>query len=291
MKTHRGYLKTLREIFRDGRFRIGIALFFVLFVLVLLTFVSPYDPGEWQVVPRDMPPSWEHLLGTTSVGQDVFWQMTFAVRNSLLFAAAAAALSRVIAVAVGLIAGYRGGIVDRVLMFITDGILVIPLFLVLVLLSMLVRDRMNLVNMVLLFGIVSWPWGAHLIRSQILSLREREFTYTAILSGVPARKLVFNEYVPFILPLVFSTFINNMAWVVGMEITLAFLGLTNLVIPTLGAMIHWAVTYQAMLLGLWWWLFAPVIISIVTFVALYLVSVSISQYLDPRARIQRVGAR
>jgi len=284
-------MKTLRELFRDGRFRVGMAVFLVLVVLVLLTLFSPYDPTEWSVVPRDRPPSWEHLLGTTSMGRDVFWQMTFAVRNSLVFAAASAALSRVIAVTVGLIAGYRGGVVDRVLMLITDGILVIPLFLILVMLAMLVREHMNLVNMVLLFGIVSWPWGARLIRSQILSLREREFTYTAILSGVPARKLVFNEYFPFIIPLVLSTFINNMAWAMGMEITLAFLGLTNLVIPTLGAMIRWAVTYQAMLLGFWWWLFTPIAVAIATFVALYLVSVSISVYLDPRARLQRVGAR
>ena len=285
------YLTTLREMLKDIRFSIGAGIFLFLFILICLTALSPFDPNEWQVVLRDLPPSWEHLLGTNSLGQDVFWRMTFAVRNSLLFAAAAAALSRIIAVTVGLVSGYAGGIVDRVLMFITDGILVIPLFLILVLLSMLVREHMNAFNLVVLFGLVSWPWGAHLIRSEILSLREREFTYTSILSGVPTRRLVFGEYIPFILPLVFSTFINNMAWVVGMEITLAYLGLTNLLVPTLGAMINWAVTYQAMLLGLWWWLLAPIFISVATFVALYLISVGITQYLDPRARIQRIGAK
>lgn len=284
-------MKTLRELFRDGRFSLGAAVLFVLVVLALLSFFSPYDPTEWRVVPRDMPPSWEHLLGTNSMGQDVFWRITFAARNSLIVAVSGAVISRAIAVTVGLVAGYSGGIVDRVLMFISDGFMVIPLFLILVLLAMLIREHMNLVNMALLFGIVGWPWDTRLIRSQILSLREREFTYTAILSGTPTRKLIFNEYIPFIIPLVLATFINHMAFVVGMEMTLALIGLTDLTIPTLGAMLKWALSYEAMLLGLWWWLLTPIVVAVALFVALYLVSVSISEYLDPRARIQRVGAR
>ena len=284
-------MKTLRELCRDGRFSLGAVVMCVLAVLAFLTLFSPYDPTEWHVVPRDMPPSWEHLLGTNSMGQDVFWRMTFAVRNSLLVAFLASLFSRAIAVTVGLVAGYSGGVVDRVLMFISDGFMVIPLFLILVLLAMLIREHMNLVNMALLFGIVGWPWDTRLIRSQILSLREREFTYTAILCRTPTRKLIFKEYFPFIIPLVLATFINHMAFVVGMEMTLALIGLTDLSVPTLGAMLKWAVDYQAMLLGLWWWLFTPIGVAVSLFVALYLVSVSISVYLDPRARIQRVGAR
>jgi len=284
-------MKTLRELFRDSRFSLGAAVLLVLAGLALLSFFSPYDPTEWRVVPRDMPPSWEHILGTNSMGQDVFWRMTFAVRNSLTLAFLASAISRVIAVTVGLVAGYYGRIVDRALMFISDGFMVIPLFLILVLLAMLIREHMNLVNMVLLFGIVGWPWDTRLIRSQILSLREREFTYTAILSGTPPRKLVFNEYFSFIIPLVLATLINHMGFVIGMEITLALIGLTDLTIPTLGAVLQWAISYQAILLGLWWWLFTPIGVAVALFVALYLVSVSISVYLDPRARMQRVGAR
>lgn len=284
-------MKTLRELCRDGRFSFGAAVFLGLAVLALLTPFSPYDPLEWRVVPRDTPPSREYLLGTDSKGQDVFWQMTFAVRNSLALAIFAAAVSRVIAVTVGLVAGYSGGIIDRVLMFISDGFLVMPLFLIIVMLAMLVREHMNTVNLAILLGALGWAWDARLIRSQVLSLREREFTYTAILSGTPTYKLIFNEYFLFIMPLAFTTLINNMAWVVGMEITLALIGLTNMAIPTLGAMLRWAVTYQAMLLGLWWWLLAPIGVSVALFVALYLVSLGTSEYLDPRARIQRVGAR
>jgi peptide/nickel transport system permease protein len=81
-----------------------------------------------------------------------------------------------------------------------------------------------------------------------------------------------------------------MAWAIGLEITLAIIGLTNLEIPTLGTMIYWALNYQAILLGYWWWMLTPVVISVFLFIALYWTSVSISEYLDPRSRIQRVGA-
>ena len=282
-------MKTLRELFRDRRFSIGATVLLILTALALLSYLSPYDPTEWRVVPRDRPPSREHILGTTSLGQDVFWRLTFAVRNSLILAAFAATISRTIAVTVGLAAGYSGGLLDRVLMFISDGFVVLPLLLILVLLAMLVREHMNLFNMSLLFGVMGWALDARFIRSQVLSLREREFTYTAILSGTPTRRLIFNEYLLFIVPLALATLIGNMIWVMGMEITLAYLGLTDVTIPTLGTMLHFAINHQAILLGYWWWVFAPIGASVALFVALYLASISLSEYLDPRNRIQRVG--
>ncbi len=282
-------MRTLVELLKDVRFSLGAGVLLVLLVLSLLSYASPYDPIQWRVVPRDLPPSSEHILGTTSTGQDVFWQMTFAARNSLVIAVFGALLSRAIALTVGLFAGYSGGTTDRVLMFVSDGFMVIPLFLILVLLAMLIREHMTIVNMALLFGVVGWPWDTRVIRSQILSLRERDFTHTAVLSGTHTLKLIFNEYTPFVIPLVLATFINHMAFVVGMEITLAVIGLTDLSIPTIGAMLRWALSYEAILLGLWWWLLTPIGVSVALFVALYMVSVSVSVYLDPRARVQRVG--
>ena len=282
-------MRTLIELLKDLRFSLGAGVLLVLLVLSLLSYASPFDPIEWRVVPRDLPPSSEHILGTTSTGQDVFWQMTFAARNSLVIAVFGALLSRAIALTVGLFAGYSGGTTDRVLMFVSDGFMVIPLFLILVLLAMLIREHMTILNMALLFGVVGWPWDTRVIRSQILSLRERDFTHTAVLSGTHTLKLIFNEYTPFVIPLVLATFINHMAFVVGMEITLAVIGLTDLSIPTLGSMLRWALSYEAILLGLWWWLLTPIGVSVALFVALYMVSVSVSVYLDPRARVQRVG--
>jgi peptide/nickel transport system permease protein len=155
--------------------------------------------------------------------------------------------------------------------------------------SMLLREYMNLFVLAMLLSVFGWAWDARVIRSLILSLREREFTQTAILSGTGVVKLVWKEYMPFAMPLVFSTLINNMAWAIGLEMTLAILGLMNMNIPTLGTMLNWALSYQAILLGRWWWILTPVILSVFLFVALYWLSVSISEYLDPRTRTQRVG--
>jgi peptide/nickel transport system permease protein len=275
---------------RDYRFATGFVVMVLLLLFACLSFFSPYDPTEWGVVPRDRPPSAEWWFGTDSNGQDVFWQATFAVRNSLTIALIAGIVSRIIAVTVGMVAGYKGGMWDRVLMFFSDSLLVIPLFLMIVMLAMLIRTSMSMLALGLLLAFFGWAWDARLIRSQILSLRERDFTNTAVLSGTGTLKLVMNEYMPYATPLIFSTLINNMAWAIGLEMTLAILGLIDLYVPTLGTMLYWAINYQSILLGRWWWVMTPVTLSLLLFISLYWLSVSISEYLDPRTRIQRVGA-
>lgn len=283
-------MKLFRDLLRDYRFAWGFFIIVALVAFACLSFFAPYDPTEWGVAPRDLRPSLEYWLGTDSNGQEVFWQATFAVRNSLTIAIIAGIVSRIIAVTVGMVAGYKGGTWDRVLMFFSDSLLVIPLFLMIVMLAMLAGASLNVVTLGLLLALFGWAWDARLIRSQILSLRERDFTQTAVLSGANTLRLVRNEYMPHTTPLIFSTLINNMAWAIGLEITLAILGLIDLSVPTLGTMIYWAINYQAILLGRWWWLLTPIVLSILLFISLYWMSVSISEYLDPRRRMQRVGA-
>jgi peptide/nickel transport system permease protein len=283
-------MRLLRDLFKDYRFAISFFVLVFIVIMALLSFFSPYDPTLWNVVPKDTRPSAEYILGTDSNGQDIFWQATYAVRNSLVISLISALVSRTIAILVGMVAGYKGGTIDRVLMFIGDSLLVIPLFLIFVMLAMMVRAHMNLVVLGLMLAAFGWAWDARLIRSMVLTLREREFTMTAILSGTGTLKLVAKEYIPFVMPLIFSTMINNMAWAIGLEITLAILGLVNLNIPTLGTMLNWANFHHSVLLARWWWILTPVTLSLLMFIALYWLSVSISEYLDPRTRIQRVGA-
>ncbi len=282
-------MKVLRDLFRDYRFAASFIILCILLAYGALSFFSPIDPASWAPLSRDLPPSAKHLLGTDSRGIDIFWSGAFAVRNSMIVAIVAGIFSRLITIPVAMLAGYKGGMTDRVLMFLSDSFLVIPLFLIIVLLAVLVRDSLNLVTLGLLLACFGWAWDARVIRSEILSLRERGFTQTAVLSGTGTLQLVLKEYMPFVTPLVFATLINVMAWAIGLEITLAILGLVNLEIPTLGTMIFWALSYQAILLRYWYWILTPVILSMLLFIALYWLSVSISEYLDPRSRIQRVG--
>jgi peptide/nickel transport system permease protein len=282
-------MKVLKDLFQDYRFSASFIILCILLVYSGLSFFSPHDLTMWFAFPRDLPPSPQNLLGTDSRGIDIFWSGAFAIRNSLIVALVAGVVSRLITIPVAMLAGYKGGITDRVLMFISDSFLVIPLFLIIVLLAVLVRENLNLVTLGLLLACFGWAWDARVIRSEILTLRERGFTQTAILSGTGTLKLVLKEYMPFVTPLVFATLINVMAWAIGLEITLAILGLVKLDIPTLGTMIFWALSYQAILLGHWYWLLTPVVLSILLFIALYWLSVSSSEYLDPRSRVQRVG--
>jgi peptide/nickel transport system permease protein len=283
-------MKILSDLFKDYRFTFSFVVLVIIIIMAVLSFFSPYDPTLWNVVPKNTKPSADHILGTDSNGQDIFWQATFAVRNSLIISLISGLVSRFIAVLVGMVAGYKGGSIDRVLMFIGDSLLVVPLFLIFVMIAMLVRAHMNLFVLGFMLAVFGWAWDARLIRSMILSLREREFTMTAVLSGTGTINLVLKEYIPFTMPLIFSTLINNMSFAIGLEITLAILGLVNLNIPTLGTMLNWALFYQSILLGRWWWILTPVVLSLFMFIALYWLSVSISEYLDPRTRIQRVGA-
>src|SRR5947207_14429870 len=113
-------MKVLKDLFKDYRFTFSFIVMVVIVILAFLSIFSPYDPTLWNVVPRDLKPSANYILGTDSNGQDIFWQATFAVRNSLIVALIAGLVSRVIAILVGMIAGYKGGSIDRVLMFLGD---------------------------------------------------------------------------------------------------------------------------------------------------------------------------
>jgi peptide/nickel transport system permease protein len=282
--------KVIRDLLKyDGRFRIAFVFLIAITAMSLLTFVSPHDPGRTFRVPADMAPSLEHPFGTNSRGQDLFWWMTFAVRNSLVLGLLTALLSRIIAIFVGLTAGYRGGMADRILMSINDSFVVMPVLPILILLSFLLRGQMNMLMLVLIMGAFGWPWDARLIRAQVLSLKERPFTRTAVYSGTGSFRITMNEHLPFVLPVVFATTINNLLWAIGMEVTLSVLGLSNVTIPTIGTAIFWANQHQALVAGVWWWIAAPIVVAVVLFLGLYRLFSSVNEYIDPRTRLRLIG--
>jgi peptide/nickel transport system permease protein len=282
--------RIIRDLLKyDARFRVAFVFLTIVLVMSVMSFVSPEQPNRTFQAPIDQPPSLEHPFGTNSRGQDLFWWMTFAVRNSLVLGLLTAALSRVIAIIVGLTAGYRGGFVDRALMSINDSFVVMPVLPILILLSFLLRGQMSFLMLVLIMAAFGWPWDARLIRAQVLSLKERPFTRTAFYSGTGSFRITWNEHLPFVLPVVFATTINNLIWAVGMEVTLSVLGLSNVTTPTIGTAIFWANQHQALVAGVWWWLAAPIVVAVFLFLGLYLLFSSVNEYIDPRTRLRLVG--
>lgn len=273
----------------SGSFRFGFVTLVFTLGLVIASFFAPANPMESYVVAPDLPPSLDNLFGTTSRGQDLFWQMTFALRNSLAFGIITAILSRIIAVWVGMYSGYKGGWLDKFMMSINDSFVIMPVLPILLLLNFLLREQMNWFYMALMMALLGWAWDARLIRAQVLSLKERIFSETAVFSGQPVRKIIYKEHLPYVLPIIFSTTINNLLWSIGMEVTLSILGLTNVNNPTIGVVIFWANQHQAMISGVWWWIAAPVVLTVLVFTGLYLLSVSLNEFIDPRTRLRMKG--
>ncbi|NLW48441.1 MAG: ABC transporter permease [Firmicutes bacterium] len=282
-------LRVFKRLFSyDKRFMFGFSILTLFIMIALISMFSPYNMKAWNTVPRDMTWSWKYPLGTNSMGQDLFWQAMVAIKNSLLLGLIAALISRIIAIILGLLAGYKGGLFDRIVMTINDSFIIIPLFPVLILIASILRTSLSIAVLGIIIGLFGWAWDARLFRSQILSLKEREFTKTAVLSGMKTYKIITSEHLPYIIPLIMAATINNVIWVIGMEVTLSMLGLSNLNTPTMGTMIYWALQYQAIFLEKWNWILTPIISCIVLILALYMLSTSISEYLDPRTRLQMI---
>ncbi|GBC70337.1 Putative peptide transport permease protein [Candidatus Calditenuaceae archaeon HR02] len=279
------------EVFRASRsFRVGLVIFAVMIMLgVGVSSFSPFDPRRWYLVPPNRPPGLEFLLGTTTNGQDVFWLLTWSIKNSLIIGLITAMVASHIGLILGMLAGARGGLADRMLMILTDSFVVIPSLPTLILLAVLLRDVMTIPLMGLIISIFSWPWPSRQVRAMVLSLRERDFIATSIFSGYGVMGRVFRDYLPFIIPWHLVNLTNTVLFAISSEAALAVIGVSILSEATLGVMIYWALNYSALFRGLWWWLISPVITIILVFVSLFLISKGISDYSNPRLRWQARG--
>jgi peptide/nickel transport system permease protein len=283
------------SVFRDLiryniEFTLGLIMVGIVVIFALLSFFSPVDPTMIYMTFPDSPPSAEFWFGTNSRGQDMFWQLTFAFRNTLMFGVLVAVLSRVISIAVGLLSAYLGGWVDRVLMFINDIFVSIPTFPLMILFYFVFRSNLDTFTLALIMAGLGWPYDARLIRSVALTLKHREFTRHAVFAGMSPLKVMLEEHLPYVMPIIFATFMANMLWSIGMEVTLAVLGFTNINIPTVGTTLYWANNHSAMVVGVWWWVVIPIVLIVITFIGLFLLAVSMNEYIDPRSRLRRMGA-
>ena len=271
-------------------FRVGAVILTAVIIMTTLSFVSPYKPDQNRAVPRNKAPSQEYILGTNANGQDVFWMLTFAVRNTLIVAGLAVIIGRSIGVLLGMISGYIGGTLDRVVSSIVDSFIVIPRLPLLILIASIMHGAMTMPELGLLIGLLDWAYPSKRYRAQILSLREREFTNTAVFAGMNTLKVVVQEHLPFLVPFLLADVVSGFLFAIGFEVTLSVLGLSDLSAQSVGTMIYWGNYYNALLSNRIWILAAPIISAILIVVGFYLVSLGLSDYLDPRTRLSRLQA-
>ena len=281
---------TIRDLLKfSPSFRFGSFFLLLVAVMVILSFFSPYEEDKLRrKVKRNQPPSAQYIFGTTSQRADVFWTTTFAIRNTLIISGIATLIGRGIGVVLGMTSGYLGGTFDRVTQSIVESAIVIPRLPLLILIAVILRGSLGIVSLGILIGLLDWAHPSKRYRAVVLSLRERDFTHTAIFSGMNTVKIVIREHLPFIIPFLLADVISGFIFAIGIEITLAYLGLGDLKSPTIGTMIYWGNYYQSVWAGRAWVLIVPIIATILSALGFYLVSVGLSEYLDPRKRLARL---
>ena len=282
-------LAIFRDLLRYNlEFLIGFVLTVAIFVYALLHFFAPLPLDAIYLLPPDMPPSAEFWLGTTSRGQDVFWQISAAIWNTMTFGLTVMVISRLLALTVGMVSGYLGGRADQVLMTMNDTLIALPNIPILLLVYFVMRDQMTWPILALTTALLGWNYDARLIRSVTLSLRTREFTRHAVFAGMSMWQILLRQHLPYVMPIVFFTAMNNLIWAIGVEVTLSVLGFSDINRPTIGGMIYWANQHQAIVAGIWWWIAFPIIAVVLLFLGLFLLSVSVNEYIDPRSRLSRM---
>ena len=229
----------LRILWRNPRAFVGLV---ILLIFALMASVGP------EVVPLDMkahyeeryaPVSWEHPLSTDYIGRDVLRMIIHGSRDVLTIGFLAGLITVAAGVIIGLVAGLQGGMVDAILMLITSTVLTVPQFPV-----MLILGALFTITNPFSFGLVLsvWAWGglARAVRSQILSLKEREFIEAARTLGLSTRHIVFKELLPNIMPYVAINFMTAMRMAIAASVGLMFLGLVPLQSTNWGMMLRLA---------------------------------------------------
>ncbi len=245
----------LRTVLRNKKAAVGVLILLVmLFLAAFPGVVAPDDP-QATIYVQNASPSSAHLLGTTQLGQDVWSQLIHGTRLTLLVTLLVSVIATFVSLIVGVTAAYVGGITDRVLMVVTDVFLILPVLPLLILLAAYLPPGVTSLTIVLC--ITSWAFQARQLRSQGLSLRNRDFLVAARARGERAIYIILVEIVPTMTSLVAASFLSLAVYVVGFAASLQFLGLGNTGQLMWGTMLYNAQQNAALEAGNPYWALAP----------------------------------
>jgi peptide/nickel transport system permease protein len=245
----------LRVVLSNRKATVGaVILLAVVFVSAFPGLIAPDDP-QATLYAQNAGPSSTHILGTTQLGQDVFSQLIWGTRLTFIVTLIVSAIATFLSMIIGVTAAYIGGITDRVLMVLTDVFLILPVLPLLILLAAYLPPGVTSLTIVL--TITSWAFQARQLRSQGLSLRNRDFLVAARARGERAIYIILVEIVPTMTSLLAASFFSLAVYVVGFAAALQFLGLGNSGQLMWGTMLYNAQQAAALESGNAWWALAP----------------------------------
>jgi peptide/nickel transport system permease protein len=247
----------LRSALRSRKAVIGLVILaiFTLFAAAPGWFTSVDQPNQLAFTPA-LQPSGAHWLGTTALGQDIWAQLVYGTRQSLVIAVVAGACATVLSVLVGVSAAYLGGIADEVLSLITNVFLVLPTFPLIIILATYAGKGTLLVVLIVLVA-TGWSYGANQMRAQTLSLRNRDFLESARVRGERRSYIIVVEVLPTMTSLIIANFLGAALYSVLTAAGLQFLGLGDPNSMSWGTMLYWSQNQQALQTGMPLWSIAP----------------------------------
>ena len=278
-------MRSIFAFFADNLlFTAGILLLLALYLFGLIgsQMISP-KMADMGAAPLNLRPSAEHLLGTDGLGRDMFAVMVIGIPNTFKIGFLAGAVGVFIGALIGLMAGYYKGLADTIFSSFADIMLVIPALAILITVSAYVRV-VTVEIMAVIVGLLSWPLPARLIRAQTLSLRERLFVEVARLSGLNDFEIITYQILPNLTAYLAASFVGAVSSGILAAVGLEVLGLGPQNIPTIGRTLYYAFNYSALFKGMWWWWGPPIVTLATIFTGLFLMSISLDKYANPRLK-------
>jgi peptide/nickel transport system permease protein len=274
----------VRALWASKRGRVSlIVLGLFVFIAIFGSVLAPYDPNASSTDVL-APPSSEHWLGTTEVGSDVLSQVLVGARVSIIVGFSAAVISAVLGAAVGLIGGYYGGLTDKLFDGFENWFLVIPQLPLMVVLARLLNP--SLFVLVMVIGLTSWAGTGRIVRSQVLTLKERAFVERARAIGAGDWHIIRRHILPNALPLIFANTVLIVAVAILAEASLSFLGLGDPTHISWGTMLENGFDSGAPSAGAWWYLVPPGLCITVLVFVIGLIGYVFEQHINPRLREQ-----
>jgi peptide/nickel transport system permease protein len=258
-----------------------IVAFFVFMALAapLLARTSP----QAMLFTPNQPPSPGHLFGTNELGEDLWSQVVWGTRTSLVIGVVAGGLTALAAMVIGMVSGFLGGIVDDFLQMVTNVVLIIPFFPLMVVLTSYIQVK-GPTPIIAVIALTGWPWGARVLRSQVLAMRSADYVQAARAVGEGTWRITMREMLPNMTSLVVSVLLFSVIGAILADAGLEFLGLGDVSLVSWGTVLYWAQNEQALLAGAWWWFVPPGLCIALLGSAFALINYAIDEVTNPRLR-------